>query len=166
MNFHQLYHLWRIAIGIVIIMAGDCNIILFDTLMSHSLYPQISFPTRFTRINGTLIDNLFCKLNKNILESIAGISTNNFLRSSTLFFNCIHYYQIELPLKCIQTNTQSVEAMQKVNIVSYNFYNKLHNDQNEDPNLNYNMTLKISTWQLKQLNLINTNIRGQPWPSG
>ena len=29
----------------------------FDTLISHSLYPLITLPTRFTRITGTLIDN-------------------------------------------------------------------------------------------------------------
>ena len=53
-----------------LILAGDFNINLlklndneiysnfFDTLVSHSLYPQITLPTRFTRTNGTLIDNL------------------------------------------------------------------------------------------------------------
>ena len=54
-----------------LIIAGDFNINLlkinenriysdfFYTLISHSLYPQITFPTRFTKTNGTLIDN-FC----------------------------------------------------------------------------------------------------------
>ena len=56
------------------IFAGDFNINLlklsendtyssfFDTLISHCLYPMITLPTRFTRTNGTLIDNFFCKL--------------------------------------------------------------------------------------------------------
>ena len=54
-----------------LILAGDFNINLlklnenelysnfFDTLKSHSLYPLITLPTRFTRITGTLIANLF-----------------------------------------------------------------------------------------------------------
>ena len=54
-----------------LIIAGDFNINLlkikendvysnfFDTLISHSLYPQITLPTRFTRTNGILIDNYF-----------------------------------------------------------------------------------------------------------
>ena len=54
-----------------LIFAGDFNIHLpkinknevysnfCDTLISHSLYPQITLPTRFTRTNGTLIDNFF-----------------------------------------------------------------------------------------------------------
>ena len=32
----------------------------FDTVIPHSLYPQITLPTRFTRTTGTMIDNLFC----------------------------------------------------------------------------------------------------------
>ena len=52
-----------------LILAGDFNINLlklnenvlysnfFDTLISHSLYPLIILPTRFTRITGILIDN-------------------------------------------------------------------------------------------------------------
>ena len=71
-----------------LILAGDFNINLlklnkneiysnfFDTLTSHSLYPLISLPTRFTMI--TLIDNLFCKLSKSVLESTAGILTKLF----------------------------------------------------------------------------------------
>ena len=45
----------------------------FDSLISHSLFPQITFPTRFTRTNGTLIDNFFCKLSQSMLESTTGI---------------------------------------------------------------------------------------------
>ena len=72
-----------------IIIAGDININLlklnendmfssfFDTVISHSLYPQITLPTRFTR-TGTLIYNLFCRLHKSILENTAGILTKRF----------------------------------------------------------------------------------------
>ena len=56
-----------------LIIAGDFNINLlkineniiysdfFYTLISYCLYPQITFPTRFTRTNGTLIDNVFVR---------------------------------------------------------------------------------------------------------
>ena len=46
-----------------------------DALISHILYPLTTLPTRFTRTNGTLTDNLFCK---SVLESIAGILTKIF----------------------------------------------------------------------------------------
>ena len=59
-----------------IIIAGDFNINLlkineknsvgefFDMLMSNSLYPHITLPTRFSNNNGTLNDNLFCRIDK------------------------------------------------------------------------------------------------------
>ena len=57
-----------------VIFAGDCNIYLlklnenklignfFDLLTSHSMYPQITLPTRLSERHGTLIDN-FCYVN-------------------------------------------------------------------------------------------------------
>ena len=73
-----------------VIFASDYNINLlklnedelisdfFDLLTSHSMYPQITLPTRFSERHGTLIDNLFCKLTKTILESRAGILIKQF----------------------------------------------------------------------------------------
>ena len=70
-----------------IILAGDCNINLlkihdrpifnefFDTIVSHSFYPQITLPTRFTDRSCTLIDNFFCKLSS--LQTAAGIITTD-----------------------------------------------------------------------------------------
>ena len=58
-----------------IIIAGDFNINIlkinetnivgefFDMLIS-SCYPHITLPTRFSNNNGTLIDNLFCRIDK------------------------------------------------------------------------------------------------------
>ena len=69
-----------------IIIAGDFNINLlkinendmfssfFSTVISHSLYPQINLPTKFTRTTGTLIDNLFCRLHKPILKNTRNIN--------------------------------------------------------------------------------------------
>ena len=82
-----------------IIIAGDFNINLlklnenymfssfFDTMLSHSQYPQITLPTRLTRINGTLIDHLFCRLHKPILENTAGILTKRFFLLPTIFYD-------------------------------------------------------------------------------
>ena len=73
-----------------LILAGDFNINLLklnenelysnlvDTLISHSLYPLITLSTRFTRITVTLIEKLFYKLSKSVLESTAGILTKRF----------------------------------------------------------------------------------------
>ena len=57
-----------------VIITGDFNINLLKinekeifceflkSLISHSYFPKITFPTRFSRTTGTLIDNFFCKL--------------------------------------------------------------------------------------------------------
>ena len=74
--------------NITINLAGDYNLNLFkiheiaicseffDLLTSHSLFPQITLPTRLYCSNGSLIDNIFCKfqsyiwyINKQIIRS-------------------------------------------------------------------------------------------------
>ena len=72
-----------------IINAGDFNINVlklyiccsyFDVLISHSLFPQNTFPTRFTRTNGTLNDDFFCKLSQSVLSKVLpGFSLRNSL---------------------------------------------------------------------------------------
>ena len=72
-----------------IALVGDTNINLlkmhensiycdfFDLLMSNSLNPHITLPTRFTKTNGTLIDNIFCKLLTPTNINCAGILIKN-----------------------------------------------------------------------------------------
>ena len=50
----------------------------FDLLMSYSLNPHITLPTRFTETKGTLIDNIFCKLLTPANINCPGISINTF----------------------------------------------------------------------------------------
>ena len=127
-----------------LIFAGDFNINLFkindnkvysnffDTLISHSLYPQITLPTRFTRTNGTLIDNFFCKLNKTILESKTGILTNK-LSDHQPYFMSLNITQKKEPLpKYVKLNIVSTEAMHNVRheIKSEEIYNKFNKKNN------------------------------------
>ena len=68
-----------------LIIAGDYNIDLlkvnekdvigdfFNILTTHSVYPKITLPTRFSNQNGTLINNFFCRLSSPTLNSISGI---------------------------------------------------------------------------------------------
>ena len=134
-----------------LIIAGDFNINLlkinendvysnfFDTLISHSLYPQITLPTRFTRTNGTLIDIFFCKLNKNILESKTGILTNK-LSDHQPYFISVNITQKKEPLpKYVKINIVSTEAMHNVSheIKSEEMYNKFNKKPTADPNSNY-----------------------------
>ena len=134
-----------------LIIAGDFNINLlkineievnsnfFDTLISHSLYPQITLPTRFTRTNGTLIDNFFCKLNKTTLESKTGILTNK-LSDHQPYFMSLKITQKNEPLpKYIKINIVNTEAMHNVRheIKSEEIYNKFNKKPTADPNSNF-----------------------------
>ena len=67
------------------LLTGDFNINLlkindrevindfFDLLSSHSFFPTITLPTRFSERTGTLIDNFFCKLSYTTLNSTSGV---------------------------------------------------------------------------------------------
>ena len=79
--------------------------------MSHSLFLQTTFPTRFTRANGTLIDNFFCKLSQSMLQSAAGILIN----------------------KIVKINVLNDDVSKGKNeIKSYDAYNKLNKNPNAD----------------------------------
>ncbi len=73
-----------------IIILGDTNIDLlkinereifsdfFDSITSHSFYPSIILPIRFSNTGGTLIDNFFCKLNNTTVNTSSGTLINSF----------------------------------------------------------------------------------------
>ncbi len=73
-----------------VIISGDFNIDLlkindkqiiseyFDTLTSHSFYPNITVPTGLTNNNGTLIDNFLCKLTEATLDTMSGVLIKTF----------------------------------------------------------------------------------------
>ena len=68
-----------------VIITGDFNINLLKinekeifceflkSLISHSYFPKITFPTRFSRTTGTLIDIFFCKLTRTTFDITSGI---------------------------------------------------------------------------------------------
>ena len=69
----------------VVIITGDFNIDLlkihektifgdyFDAITDHSFPPKITLPTRFSNMNGTLIDNFLYKISHRLLKTSAGI---------------------------------------------------------------------------------------------
>ena len=42
-------------------------------ICSESFFPKITLPTRFSLRNGTLIDNIFCKISDTTLNTPSGI---------------------------------------------------------------------------------------------
>ena len=48
-----------------------------DTMLAHSFYPQITFPSRLNNTSGaTLIDNIFYKLSSRSNTTMSGIITD------------------------------------------------------------------------------------------
>ena len=130
MNLHQLYRDWITVVmisllpGTLILNENDMFSSFFDTVISHSLYPQITLPTRFTRTTGTLIDNLFCRLHKPILENTAGILTKRFSDHQPYFMIMHNTEQLYSLPKYVIINTVHADAMVSVTneIKSVNIY--------------------------------------------
>ena len=96
----------------------------------------ISFPTRFTRTNGTLIDNFFCKLSQSMLESTAGILIKKLSDHQPHLMLINTSLKTEQPPKFVKINLLNDDAMHKVKneIKSYVTYNKLNKNRNADTN--------------------------------
>ncbi len=135
------------------VIMGDTNVNLlninekevisdfFDAVTSQSLYPTITFPTRFTRRNGSLIDNIFCKLSSNTLKSTSGIMVKKFSDHQPCFM-CLDTKKGN----DVQRNTYVVKRYTSGDY--NNFVNELnHTDlmslidmgANTDPNVSYGM---------------------------
>ena len=115
----------------------------FDMSTSFSLFPQITFPTRFTTRTGTLIDNFFCNLTKRILQSTAGILIKKCSDHQQYFMFVNTTLKEDHTTKFIQVNVQNKEAMLKVKneFHSSDIYTKLDTNPNTEPNYNYNIII-------------------------
>ena len=119
-----------------IILTGDININLldinnkdifseiFDTLISHSFYPKITLPTRFSNRKGTLIDNFFCKLTEATLNSTSGILLKQFSDHHPYFtfLDMLNRYQPNLRkikiTKCSQVSVDNfINDIKNANII-------------------------------------------------
>ena len=97
-------------------------------MTTYSLYPKITFLTCFTRTNGPLIDNFFCKLNKFVLDSTAGIFTKVFSDHQPYLLFIDINLKTNLSPKFVRLNLQNKVAMHSVKseINSEEIYNKLN----------------------------------------
>jgi len=147
MNLHQYCHILILQKSKVII-AGDFNINLlkinekeycsefYDTLTGFSFFPKITFPTRFSSLNGTLIDNLFCKSSELMLESTAGILIKQFSDHHPYFIFIDNAPVQKCPPKLIKIHIQNEKAMWNFasEITNSNIMEKLDNNSLSDPN--------------------------------
>ena len=136
-----------------VILAGDFNINLLkvnenivygeflDLLMSLSLNPQITLPTRFSTNSGTLIDNIFTKLFNPSVSTCAGIHINRLSDHQPCFlFIDIHITRRSSP-KCIQIHNLTPHSLLAAcnDLKEINICAKLDKSPTADVDQNYNI---------------------------
>ena len=133
-------------------LAGDYNLNLlkinenaacsnyFDMMTSHSLFPQITFPTRLSHTSATLINNIFCKFDETTKEIKSGILLNN-LSDHLPYFILLDIIAFKTPtLKSIKIYPQHNLALR--NIISDIHASDLHTDIDHNPTSDPNVTYK------------------------
>ena len=135
-----------------ILLAGDFNINLLkieereiyanflELMMSHSFFPKITLPTRFSTHSCSLLDNVFCKLSSNTLSTSAGIIHTR-ISDHFPYFVCIE--NIASLKKCktkFVPKKYDIESAKQAflnDLISQDICEKLNKDNNCDPNENY-----------------------------
>ena len=135
-----------------VLICGDYNINLlgvnseqhfsyfFDTMLAHSFFPKITFPTRVNNSSGaTLIDNVFCKLSSLTLQTRAGILLDEISDHYPCFVSFNVCYTLNKPPRLVKKRLNSDKAIQHMlnDMNQYDISRKLTNDLSSDPNFNY-----------------------------
>ena len=146
------------------LIAGDFNINLLqinvvnkehyaqflDLMLAYSLFPKITFPTRTSESGScTLIDNIFCKLSKETLSSIAGILYTSISDHYPYFlsFSRSKNRGNEPPSRYVKqrVDTESARAAYLADLMNSNIISQLDQDPYCDPNVNYDILHKHIT---------------------
>ena len=140
-----------------VIITGDFNINLLKinekdifceflkSFISHSYFPKITFPTRFSRTSRTLIDNFFCKLTRTTFDVTSGILIESFSDHQPyfIFLNC-EITNKKPPNKFIKIRSLNESSFLNVekDLQSSNIITLMENKVTSDPNDNYNLLLE------------------------
>ena len=134
-----------------LIIGGDFNINLlklnerekfqeyYDLLASQNIFPQITLPTRFSKKNATLIDQIFCRLSANVSHSMSGILLRKISDHLPCFSTVtLHANKSQAPkfITVRESGEQAMEAFRNEIRVAINNCN-FENDLFQDPNINY-----------------------------
>ena len=136
-----------------VIILGDFNINLLkikertcfreflDSLIAHNFLPKITYPTRFTRTAGTLIDNIFCNFTPNTIDIKPGILIKQFSDHQPYFIVTNMITTREHPPKYIKTRQQNEQSFIKVEaeLKKSKVRTKMDSNIISDPNVNYNL---------------------------
>ena len=116
--------------------------------MAHSFFPKITFPTKCSEQNCTLIDNALCKLSHNFLNTTSGIIVTK-LSDHLPYFVCIPQKTTNIQpnpkyVYVRQNNYQSVNQF-KTAIENASIYDKLNTHIDANPSINYDIVNYIIT---------------------
>ena len=146
-----------------VIFVGDFNIDLLkikqhrlfneflDTLVSLNLHPKITYPTRFSENNGTLIDNIFSNI-PSTPENISGIILSNIPDHLPCFLLFQTNLSFSKPSKYIFYYIQNDNILNDIfhQIQSSNLIEKMEKSPTANPNINYNKIEKLIKTAVEQ----------------
>ena len=137
-----------------VLICGDYNINLlkvnsephfsyfFDTMLTHSFFPKITFPTRVNNSSGaTLIDNIFCKLSPTTLQIKAGILLDEISDHYPYFISLDVCHNLNKPPRLVKKRLDSAKAIQDMvtDMKDCDISKIMNKDLSSDPNLNYDI---------------------------
>ena len=141
------------------IIGGDFNINLlrlnerekfqefYDMFVTNSLYPEITLPTRFSKNNATLIDQIFSRYSRFETHNASGI----LLQKISDHLPCFSFINIQAkkkrPPKFVKIRESGPDAMEafRVEIKEQIDNSVFETDSVADPNVNYTKLENIIT---------------------
>ena len=117
----------------------------FDLFVSNGSVPQITMPTRFSKKNATLIDQIFCRFSKHTSHGTSGIIVTQ-ISDHLPCFSIINYNNnIKIKTKYIKIRKNGPAEKQAFqNEIKTQIENtKFENNLLSDPNINYARLEKI-----------------------
>lgn len=112
----------------------------FDMFSEYSYFPKMTLPTRLSRKNATLIDNIYCKLTENTIDTISGITSRKISDHQgcfTFIDNAISAEPNSKYFTFTKENDQSYENLKEALGEIFDS-NPFDQNVNLDPNINYN----------------------------
>lgn len=117
----------------------------FELMMTNGFILKITLPTRFSRNNATLIDNVFCKISHNLSSTFSAISLSNISdhQPYILSFDYLNMYNKPTKLVKIQSYKDTDILNFKADLQSYDLNELINQDPNANPDDNYNALDKL-----------------------
>ena len=112
-----------------------------DSIMTQGFPPKITLPTRFSEMNGTLIDNVLCRLSNTSINNDAGIIVTQ-LSDHLPYFICLRTMKVDKPgpkYFYIKQTTETSMNRVKHEIITASIYDQLNTHVDANPNINYDI---------------------------